>query len=292
MTSPPSTLCLFVSDLHGRATRYEKLVNTIRDERPGYVFLGGDLLPAWMLDPDTRDDPDGDFLGRVIRAPLRQLRNGLKDGYPRIFLIMGNDDPRSAESELAEGEDEKLWEYVHGRGVTAGGYTVIGYNCVPPTPFMLKDWERYDVSRYVDPGCIPPEEGRRTSDVLAREIRNSTIASDLGRLAEGIDMGRTICLFHSPPYKTTLDVADLKGKLVDHAPLDVHIGSIAIRRFLESHQPLISLHGHVHESCRLTGEWNDSIGGTVCLSAAHDGPELALIRFDLENPSRATRELV
>ena len=71
---------------------------------------------------------------------------------------------------------------------------------------------------------------------------------------------------------------------MDHAPLDVHVGSIAIRRFIEARQPLVTLHGHVHESARLTGAWQDRIGRTVCLSAAHDGPELALVRFDLEQP--------
>jgi Icc-related predicted phosphoesterase len=78
---------------------------------------------------------------------------------------------------------------------------------------------------------------------------------------------------------------------VDHAPLDVHVGSIAIRRFIEARQPRATLHGHVHESARLTGAWQERIGRTVCLSAAHDGPELALVRFDLENPAAARREL-
>jgi hypothetical protein len=36
----------------------------------------------------------------------------------------------------------------------------------------------------------------------------------------------------------------------------------------------------------------DRIGGTVMLSAAHDGPELALITFDREHPEDATRELL
>jgi hypothetical protein len=48
----------------------------------------------------------------------------------------------------------------------------------------------------------------------------------------------------------------------------------------------------VHESARLTGAWRDRIGRTVCLSAAHDGPELALVRFRLDDPAVATRELV
>jgi hypothetical protein len=34
------------------------------------------------------------------------------------------------------------------------------------------------------------------------------------------------------------------------------------------------------------------IGRTHLFSAAHDGPELALVRFDLEDPASATRELI
>ncbi len=48
----------------------------------------------------------------------------------------------------------------------------------------------------------------------------------------------------------------------------------------------------MHESARLTGAWQQRIGRTLCLSAAHDGPELALVRFDLDQPDGATRELV
>ena len=46
-------------------------------------------------------------------------------------------------------------------------------------------------------------------------------------------------------------------------------------------RPLITLHGHVHESTRLTGSWRQQLGSTLCFSAAHDGPELALVRFVL-----------
>ena len=40
------TRCLFVSDLHGRPDRYEKLLAAVEAERPGAVFLGGDWLVA------------------------------------------------------------------------------------------------------------------------------------------------------------------------------------------------------------------------------------------------------
>jgi Icc-related predicted phosphoesterase len=74
--------------------------------------------------------------------------------------------------------------------------------------------------------------------------------------------------------------------------VDVHAGSIAIRRFIEKRQPRITLHGHVHESARLTGAWREQIGQTWAYSAAHDGLELAVIHFDPAEPERATRTLI
>jgi hypothetical protein len=169
---------------------------------------------------------------------------------------------------------------------------VFGYACVPPSPFRLKDWERYDVSRFLDPGCTPPEEGAHSVEFDADEVRFGTIARDLEALVGGEDLAEALFLFHAPPYRTALDRAALDGRTVDHAPLDVHVGSIAIRRFIEERQPALTLHGHVHESARLTGRWSDRIGRTHCLSAAHDGPELALVRFDPDDPGAATRELL
>jgi Icc-related predicted phosphoesterase len=65
-----------------------------------------------------------------------------------------------------------------------------------------------------------------------------------------------------------------------------------VRRLIETHGPWVGLHGHVHESARLTGAWLELLGPTVLLSAAHDGPELAVVRFELERPDLATRELI
>jgi Icc-related predicted phosphoesterase len=70
------------------------------------------------------------------------------------------------------------------------------------------------------------------------------------------------------------------------------VGSIAIKRFMESRQPLLTLHGHIHESARLTQSWRDRIERTHSFSAAHEGPELAVIRFDPENLDAATRDLI
>jgi Icc-related predicted phosphoesterase len=185
-----------------------------------------------------------------------------------------------------------LCHYVHKRAQAFGHRRVYGYAYVPPTPFQNKDWERYDVSTYVDPGCVSPEDGFRTVAVDPRTVKYSTIQADLERFAAGESLDDAILLFHSPPYRTKLDRAAIDGRAIDHVPLDVNVGSVAIRRFIESRQPLLTLHGHVHESARLTGAWSDRIGRTLMFSAAHDGPELALVRFDLDDLAAATRELI
>ncbi|MEW6743906.1 MAG: hypothetical protein AB1486_14225 [Planctomycetota bacterium] len=122
--------------------------------------------------------------------------------------------------------------------------------------------------------------------------RFTTIKSDLASLAGSDSLERSIFLFHTPPHDTALDLVAFPSKVVDHAPLDPHVGSIAVRRFIEQRQPLLTLHGHIHESARLTGKWRDRIGRTPIFSAAHDGPELALVSFDLEDLDRGTRELL
>ena len=277
------TECFFASDLHGREERYSALFEAIYRGRPDAVFLGGDLLP--FMDA-------GAFFDDVFRAGFRTLRTDLYQAYPRVFVILGNDDPRAFEPDLREGEDEGLWEYAHGRRIEFESFAVYGYSFIPPTPFQLKDWERYDVSRYVDPGCVSPEEGRRTVEVAERRTRFATIKLDLDGLAGDDDLGNAIFMAHSPPYRTTLDRAALDGKSVDHVPLDVHVGSVALKRFIEQRQPRITLHGHVHESARITGSWRDRIGRTELFSAAHDGPELALVRFDPARPESAVRDLV
>ncbi len=285
-------LCHFVSDLHGHEHRYLRLFDAIRTERPDAVFLGGDLLPASRKSGQGLFPPVSDFFEDFLRPQLLELREALGSRYPRIFLIPGNDDPRTLEPALMDAEQLGLWAWAHERWFTLDRFEVLGYAYVPPTPFRCKDWERYDLSRYVDPGCISPEYGFLTVPRDEHELRYRTIAEDLSELTDGRDLSRMIALFHSPPYDTSLDRAALDGRFVDHVPLDVHVGSIAIRKFILEKKPRITLHGHIHESASITGKWKEQLGSTWCYSAAHQGRELALVRFDPDAPAEAERELL
>lgn len=290
--NPGSGVCFFVSDLHGYADRYEKLFTRIYDERPCAVFLGGDLFPSGLTVFSAGDQYISDFADAFLVAQFTKLKEKLRLDYPRVFLILGNDDLRSEEPAMLSGAGAGLWDYIHDRKVFLSDYPVYGYAYVPPTPFRLKDWERYDVSRYVDINCTHPNEGVHSVPVTESELKNTTIQLDLERLAGSDDLSHAVFLFHTPPYQTRLDRVAHDGKMVDHAPLDLNIGSIAVRRFIESRQPLLTLHGHVHEAPRISGSWKDRIGRTYAFSAAHDGPELALVRFSLSDLEHASRELL
>jgi len=278
--------CIFVSDIHGKKSRFDALFSVIKKEQPDGILFGGDILPGGLgITMDIEQFIQIEFLSKISK--LKQ--DGIET---RFFVILGNDDPKIYENQLLSAEKDGLIKYMHNRTAPFGDLFVAGYSYIPPSPFRLKDWERYDVSRYVDPGCVSPEEGSRSVKVDIQNERYATIAEDLKLLAQQSAPEKTIYLFHAPPHNTNLDRADLDGKKIDHVALDVHIGSIAIQRFIKKKKPLLTLHGHVHESARLTGTWREKIGPTHLFSAAHDGSELAVVRFDTDDLDNATRVLI
>jgi len=272
--------CFFVSDLHGKKNRYDALFEQIRKRIPEYLLIGGDILP--LKEPEA-------FINSYFLPEISRLKSDMKEKFPVILAIPGNDDPAAFDIFFREADKEGLLHFIPERTIKADSYTVTGYPFVPPTPFMLKDREKYDVSRYVDPGCLAPDEGNRTVEP-DYDTEFSNIATDLKKLSAGIDASKSIFLFHSPPYKSPLDRAALDGKTFDHVPLDVHVGSIAIQRFIDDFQPMLTLHGHIHESFRITGEWQVINGKTISMSAASDIKGLTIITFNTNNLSTAKRE--
>lgn len=63
------------------------------------------------------------------------------------------------------------------------------------------------------------------------------------------DKPTAIFNFHVPPYGYALDLApELTQDLVQAADRKVHVGSLAVAKMIEKYQPLLGLHGHIHES--------------------------------------------
>jgi Icc-related predicted phosphoesterase len=79
-----------------------------------------------------------------------------------------------------------------------------------------------------------------------------------------------VCNFHEPPYGTNLDIApqlDENLKPVTsfgHVKM-IHVGSKAVRDLIMKYQPLLGLHGHIHESGS-----HCFLGRTLCLNPGSD----------------------
>lgn len=276
-------ICL--SDIHGNDVKYRKLCTYIKQNLPDAVFIAGDVLPNYYITEPL------EFIEDTLKPLLSELKDEINEQYPDIYLITGNDDAAASCEHLRYLELKGLIHFSNKIVINQAGYTVLGYPYVPPTPFLLKDWEKYDISRYLPRDTVSPEDGIRTIEVPANIKKYNTIKDDLEELSEDVgDFSKTICLFHSPPVETNLDKIYGNGINGDKELLSV--GSYAIRKFIEKNQPLVTIHGHIHESTDITGYWQDRIGRTVCFNAANSGSELALIEFDTENPGSAVRVLI
>jgi Icc-related predicted phosphoesterase len=94
---------------------------------------------------------------------------------------------------------------------------------------------------------------------------------DLEQLARMSDPKRTLYVLHDPPWNTTLDVL-YNGQ---------HIGSMAVRRFIEQRQPPLVLSGHIHESPKASGKILDRIGDTLCVNPGQTEAILQAVMIDI-----------
>jgi Icc-related predicted phosphoesterase len=97
-------------------------------------------------------------------------------------------------------------------------------------------------------------------------------------------MNKTIYVIHMPPHKLGLDQCFHGAK----------VGSKAVYDFVLKNQPLLSLHGHIHESPDVTGRWHAKLGNTLCIQPGQLDQftyvtiDLATMEFDRIEERRKT----
>ena len=155
-----------------------------------------------------------------------------------IFVLMGNHDYQENMSVLYKAEKNKIIKALHDRIHKINGFSITGYSYINPIGFL--SWEKQE-----------PE-----------------IKKDLGKLKNRLDFKKCIFVTHAPPHKTKLDVI-YGGR---------HVGSKAIREFIEEFQPYLCLHGHIHESPKVSGSITDNIGRSLCVNPGN--AKIVLIDLD------------
>ena len=191
----------------------------------------------------ARLEADRDYADAVFRRLMREsvarwvrlAEERLRGTGVRCFVMPGNDDEFDIDDALA-GSDVVV--NPDGAIVEIDGYQLLSLAWANPTP-----WN--------SPRELPEEE----------------LAARIERLARELDPSLPVIFnLHCPPYDSTLDSApqlreDLSVVMVGGQPNMVPVGSRAVREAIERYQPVLSLHGHIHESRGAA-----RIGRTLCIN--------------------------
>ena len=191
----------------------------------------------------ARLEADRDYADAVFRRLMREsvarwvrlAEERLRGTGVRCFVMPGNDDEFDIDDALA-GSDVVV--NPDGAIVEIDGYQLLSLAWANPTP-----WN--------SPRELPEEE----------------LAARIERLARELDPSLPVIFnLHCPPYDSTLDSApqlreDLSVVMVGGQPNMIPVGSRAVREAIERYQPVLSLHGHIHESRGAV-----RIGRTLCIN--------------------------
>jgi Icc-related predicted phosphoesterase len=202
------------------AEQVTEVENNIR--RRGYypLQMSVERLHELDQDPAKRAACFQEVMLDGVDRWMKMAAEKLRGTGVRIFVSPGNDDEMEVDDVIRRAELVELGE---GRVVEFDGFTMISTGWSNPTPWKTHREES-------------EEELTRRIDAMAAEVA---------------DPSRAIFNLHCPPFKSGLDEApaiDADLKLLHGGRALRPVGSTAVRAAIENRQPLLSLHGHIHES--------------------------------------------
>jgi uncharacterized protein len=265
---------LFTSDLHGRRNLYDELFTLAADRDIQVILLGGDLLPHHGPFQETVVEQE-EFVFSYLLPALQNFRN--RRSQVRIYTLLGNNDWSESDKVMAKIEEQGLVEALDGKRLDLDErYQMIGYGNVNPTPFRIKDRERLDYPGDEVPanmrGCYRSQGHKVVAVVPETHYRGHlSMVEELEGLPQPVAGRKLISVIHSPPWGTGLDV--MEG--------GAHVGSRAVRDYLQRWRPCLALHGHIHEAPEESGTWIEHLGPTVCVNPGQSWEQLHAVMFDL-----------
>ena len=268
-----SVRVFFATDIHGSEVCWRKFLNAAAFYKADLVVLGGDVTGKVMVPIVAHNGYwQAVVRGETIRMDTRteleevekQIRN--KGSYPAIVTpdelteLSGTEgavDRRFSEEmvrsldrwlDMADGKlrggdipcvlnggNDDIWEiddiieaspcvsFGEGKALDLDGFSLVSMGWTNPTP-----WDTFREA--------PEEELKKKIDAVVGQIP---------------DLERAIFNFHAPPYGTGLDEApalDASLRPTHGGAVMKPVGSTAVRDAINSYQPMLSVHGHIHES--------------------------------------------
>jgi len=279
----------FATDIHGSDVCFRKFVNAAKFYKADVLILGGDITGKLIM-PIQRA-ANGNYTFRrhgeeqsVSEGEFPQAQKQLRDaGYYPAVLSREEIELLASEQQRVEELFVKLacesisrWmdlaeDRLQGSGVecyispgnddplaidailSRGGLVI---NPEERVVLVRGEWEMISCgTTNITPWHSPREESEEQLearlDKLARQVKNSA---------------KAIYNIHVPPYNTGIDRAPkldshLKPIIIPGGVQQTPVGSTATSNIIRRYQPMLALHGHVHES-----KGKVRLGRTLCIN--------------------------
>lgn len=268
---------MYVTDLHGDKDKYEKSLAIAVERGISVIINGGDMLPK--------------FGERHVEQPVF-IKDFLKDYFTVLkkhdityLTMLGNDDLLWVDElfEIVCNEFENVHN-IADKKVCVGEYEFIGMNHILDHPFGCKDRVVME-THYIPQKQLSYVAGISNEygyDKIFNWLEYSRtelpyMCDILKTLPEPENLKQTIYVMHMPPAGLRL------GQLLYQ---DLDIGSVDIYDFLKEKQPMLSLHGHIHESPdTVKGKWINQIIHTTCIQPGQTelgNNDMVYVELDLQ----------
>jgi Icc-related predicted phosphoesterase len=202
----------------------ERFKQIVADSGQYAAEMTRDEYQAFEQDPSKLDALFARILVERVEEWVAMADERLAGQNVRCLVSAGNDDIFEVDEPLHNSESIE----VHDSRVLDldGGFQIFGFSYANMTPWKC-------------PRDIEEEEIAERLEALASQIR---------------DMDRAIFDLHAPPYDSGLDEAPELREDMSYVrdatgqPNMIPVGSKAVREAILKYQPMLGLHGHIHES--------------------------------------------
>jgi uncharacterized protein len=271
------TRLFFATDIHGSELCFRKWLNAAKVYQPDVLILGGDVTGKMLIPLVAQADGTwrGSLHDRPVQArdreELAELQKQIR-AMGRYPVVVDPDEkaeldasPDRLDATFRQAMRDTLTQWVSlaeerlgGLGIPA--YTMLGNDDFDDLADVLRGSE---IVHYAEDGIFELPGGYEMLSIgystptpwhTSRELSEAEVQAKIDGLAARLrDPATAIFNVHCPPHDTHLDQApqldeDLRP-VVDASGLRMaSVGSTAVRGSLETIEPLLGLHGHIHES--------------------------------------------
>lgn len=300
---------LYGSDFHGSDTVFRKFISAGLQYKTNYMIVGGDVTGKAMI--PVIHQGGGRYLAYLFGSEqvasnadeLEKVRKSISNVgfYP---IVLEKDEAEALEADpqkMAHRFEQEMcqrvreWLTLAEEKLTPQNITMFfmagndDLASIDETTAEFKHVHNPDMKHFVlDDGyeLVGNSNANMTPWACARDLEEDELKTKMDLLAGMLqNPERTIAVLHVPPYSSGLDTCpdlDKNLKIITQGGQVVmkQAGSSAVKAFIEKVQPLLTLHGHIHES-----PGHVRIGRTLSINAGSEYAEgiLKAAIINLEN---------